>query len=537
MKQVKISPVPMTITGAGVKPTIAKRKSAVYGDADFDPKKNLMVGQMAFNVDDKVWYYRSKTGIEELVPKSTADQTAAEIKTKLEALEGDERLDASAVKGLPEGNGGGTTTIVEWVSGEPKPTLAVDKMAGDFVEGYQHNVTILTVNDIRIGIITVINDNSKSFTVGVLQYAATCMGKLSDGSFVVGTANPASPSGSLQKFNSDGTENIEFQVNITGNITDCVRSLVVDADDNIIVVGGFYEAGSYFLKKFSSSGIADASFNLAASSISSINDIIYDIAIRIDGSFIIGGNFSGKLKRINQDGTEDTQFASHIPVLTSSTQLVVASKTDNSCFIDATIFKKILSDGSEDVAFNNNIPTLSSSVLGCCIDQQNNVYIGGQFAEHIFKLNPDGTVNSVFSSNIFDTGVVYKPCFINDENRLYVNGLQRTFVDLEGNATGIVMPTSSTIAEVTDGYIYTLGTAVLKVDKFGNEYEPVYEDFLLSYINYLSVMIEPLENSQSGDLLLFDENGKLSKLSIPAVASTLKHSGVADTLPYWEADV
>lgn len=71
MKQVKISPVPLTITGTGVKPTIAKRKSAVYGDADFDPKKNLMVGQMAFNVDDKVWYYRSKTGIEELVPKSS----------------------------------------------------------------------------------------------------------------------------------------------------------------------------------------------------------------------------------------------------------------------------------------------------------------------------------------------------------------------------------------------------------------------------------------------------------------------------------
>lgn len=74
MKQVKISPVPLTITGAGVKPTIAKRKSAVYGDADFDPKKNLMVGQMAFNVDDKVWYYRSKTGIEELVPKSSGEK-------------------------------------------------------------------------------------------------------------------------------------------------------------------------------------------------------------------------------------------------------------------------------------------------------------------------------------------------------------------------------------------------------------------------------------------------------------------------------
>lgn len=74
MKHIKMSPVSLTIRGAGVKPTIAKRKSAVYGDVDFDPNKNLMVGQMAFNVDDKVWYYRSKTGIEELVPKPSSGE-------------------------------------------------------------------------------------------------------------------------------------------------------------------------------------------------------------------------------------------------------------------------------------------------------------------------------------------------------------------------------------------------------------------------------------------------------------------------------
>lgn len=65
MNTIELSPVHLTLTGAGVKPTIPKRRSAVFGDPDFNPDINLMVSQWAYNVDDDIWYYRSKKRIKE----------------------------------------------------------------------------------------------------------------------------------------------------------------------------------------------------------------------------------------------------------------------------------------------------------------------------------------------------------------------------------------------------------------------------------------------------------------------------------------
>lgn len=63
MKIVELSQIPLTLTGIGVKPTVPIRRSAVFGDPDFNPSANLMVSQWAYNVDDDIWYYRSKKGI------------------------------------------------------------------------------------------------------------------------------------------------------------------------------------------------------------------------------------------------------------------------------------------------------------------------------------------------------------------------------------------------------------------------------------------------------------------------------------------
>lgn len=75
MNTIELSPVPLTLTGAGVKPTIPKRKSAVFGDPDFNPDTDLMVSQWAYNVDDDIWYYRSKKNIKAFGQLPTIDTT------------------------------------------------------------------------------------------------------------------------------------------------------------------------------------------------------------------------------------------------------------------------------------------------------------------------------------------------------------------------------------------------------------------------------------------------------------------------------
>lgn len=60
---IKSTNLPLILTGRGVKPTVPSNIRAVFGDDDFDVTSDLMVGQQAYNVDDDIWYYRSKKGI------------------------------------------------------------------------------------------------------------------------------------------------------------------------------------------------------------------------------------------------------------------------------------------------------------------------------------------------------------------------------------------------------------------------------------------------------------------------------------------
>lgn len=59
-----ITPVqPLILTGSGTKPTIPTPSTINPNDERFDITTNVMVGQLAYNVDDDIWYYRHSTGI------------------------------------------------------------------------------------------------------------------------------------------------------------------------------------------------------------------------------------------------------------------------------------------------------------------------------------------------------------------------------------------------------------------------------------------------------------------------------------------
>ncbi len=59
MTQIKLIYQPLILTVAGDMPTIPSPASITPDDPTWDPDHNLLVGQMAYNIADDIWYYRT----------------------------------------------------------------------------------------------------------------------------------------------------------------------------------------------------------------------------------------------------------------------------------------------------------------------------------------------------------------------------------------------------------------------------------------------------------------------------------------------
>lgn len=66
MSKIIIPLQPLILTVSGEKPTIPSPETIMPDDVRFDITSDLMIGQMAYNVADDIWYYRSYTSISKL---------------------------------------------------------------------------------------------------------------------------------------------------------------------------------------------------------------------------------------------------------------------------------------------------------------------------------------------------------------------------------------------------------------------------------------------------------------------------------------
>ncbi|MEI7991959.1 MAG: delta-60 repeat domain-containing protein [Actinomycetota bacterium] len=75
------------------------------------------------------------------------------------------------------------------------------------------------------------------------------------------------------------------------------------------------------------------------------------IAVQADGKILIGGVFTGYLKRLNYDGSEDTGFA-------------------------------------------GNLPTIDGQVATIAVQADGKILVGGAFTGYLTRLNADGTLDT-----------------------------------------------------------------------------------------------------------------------------------------------
>ena len=75
-------------------------------------------------------------------------------------------------------------------------------------------------------------------------------------------------------------------------------------------------------------------------------------------------------------------------------------------------------------------------------------------------------------------------------------------------------------------------------DQTAAEIKTAYEsnDDTNAYSDADAALLTLIKGAAKGDLFISNGAASLTKIAVPTVASTMAHTGVADSVPYWKAD-
>lgn len=236
---------------------------------------------------------------------------------------------------------------------------------------------------------------------------------------------------------SDGTPDLEFVNNLGSGFSNVASvNKIVVLSDNKMLIGGWFQSfnGTNInaLIKLNQEGFPETSFNNNIGTKFNQYANIKDIAVQSDGKIIVVGTFSGfngntsrkYLMRLNSDGTEDAAFNNNLGNSFNGPLYAVAIASNGDILVGGNFSEfnnqprnnivKLKSTGLEDVSFYNNLGVaFNNRINEITIDQNNNIYIGGNFSSfnfktrnHLVKLSLNGQEDINFATN-FDS-VLYK---------------------------------------------------------------------------------------------------------------------------------
>ncbi len=235
--------------------------------------------------------------------------------------------------------------------------------------------------------------------VGELEVLA----RSGDGGFFAG----GYVSGRIMKFASDGSPDSTFNTNVIGVINAVVRAIAVKCDGSSLVGGDFTNRLKMFNADGTTTGVA-ATFNTNVGS--SLNSRVYEISLTSDGSVMVGGDFTNRMKMFNADGTTTGTAATFNTNMGSingrATAIVLTS--DGSVLVGSEstpYLKKLNADGTGDASFNSNVTgVFDRNVNTISLANDGSMIIGGEFTNKVKKLNADGT-NATGDAATFNAGI------------------------------------------------------------------------------------------------------------------------------------
>jgi hypothetical protein len=180
---------------------------------------------------------------------------------------------------------------------------------------------------------------------------------------------------------------------------DAIYSIAVQSDGKIIVVGRF----TNYIKRLNSDGTEDTDFNSVVSLI--FNNEINSVIIQRDEKILVGGTFTGYIKRLNKDGTVDSSFNNasvglfDYPILALGQQQngkIIAVGSFTNCV------KRLNIDGTLDNSFNAN---LTYEAWCVALQQDGKILVGGDIDGQITRVNDDGTEDTAFKTLVAQSSI------------------------------------------------------------------------------------------------------------------------------------
>jgi uncharacterized delta-60 repeat protein len=249
------------------------------------------------------------------------------------------------------------------------------------------------------------------------------IGVLSDGRIVIGgifTTFNATTRNRLVVLNANGTEDTAFYTNMGTAFGGNVWTVLVQADDKIVVSGAFTTFNALTrnrIIRLNSNGTEDTTFytNLGTGLSTATNGALV-IREQADNKLILGGDFTAvnavtrnRLVRLNSDGTVDGTFYTNMGTAFGGQVNGVAIQADGKILVGGafTTFNgltrnyliRLNSDGTEDTTFYLNIGTTPNALVRDVTvrssDQKIFVVgdfttIAGQTVNRIVVLQPSG---------------------------------------------------------------------------------------------------------------------------------------------------
>ncbi|WP_298224183.1 T9SS type A sorting domain-containing protein [Flavobacterium sp.] len=263
-------------------------------------------------------------------------------------------------------------------------------------------------------------DGSKDVTFNTgtgFNGAPYCMVVQSDGKILVGGSfsrcNEITSNG-IARLNADGLLDVSFQSGTAFNAD--IYALAVQSDGKIIAGGAFTTYNGTASKKIirlNTDGSIDTSFVVGTG----FNNDVWSMVIQSDGKVLIGGAFtsyngvsSTRIIRLNADGTKDNSFVTGLGfnaiinnlLVQPDNKIVVAGKFT---LYNGGTFNRIArlnSDGTTDTsfltgtAFDADVLTLARQTNGKILAGGSFTVYNGTTANHMLRLNADGTNDTSF---------------------------------------------------------------------------------------------------------------------------------------------
>jgi uncharacterized delta-60 repeat protein len=257
----------------------------------------------------------------------------------------------------------------------------------------------------------------------LLEGVVTVIVKQPDGKFLVGGSTSDFGNKALWRLNSDGS--IDSSFNVAFNSGTYVSAAAVAADGKILITGGFqYINGSeqHWFARLNSDGSVDTSFNVTFSQGTGVKSML----VQPDGKIIIGGEFSsvngtplsGKLARLNPDGSLDSSFTpftggtfSQINgIFLLNGRLFVASLFSGSNNQSRFPLVKLNDNGTVDWSFNAG--NLVGNIYSASAAPDGKIIVGGEFNTYAESGNRKQIVRLMENGSLdytFDAGTLSNP--------------------------------------------------------------------------------------------------------------------------------